>query len=105
MESAQAFFAEKISELQLVQQSVMKGIQTSSTQPVTDLPQTVMVTAISTVILAQLVLMLASKSGRSIIFKTVDTILAIIFLVIIMAIVLGLPFGKVFITVKFYQNV
>ena len=94
LESAQAFMSERMAMLQTAQVAVVKGIRTGNMQVAYNLPEDVIATVIGTVILAQLVLMLATRSGRSFIFKTVDTILALLFLGVIIAVVVGLPTGK-----------
>jgi hypothetical protein len=94
VEGAQAFISERMAMLQTAQVALVKGIKTGNMQAAYDLPEDVITTIISTVILAQLLLMLATRGGRSFIFKTVDTILALIFLGVIIAVVLGLPTGK-----------
>jgi hypothetical protein len=102
VEGAQAFLNQRLAMLQTAQVAVVKGIKTGNMQAAYNLPEDVIATVLSTVILAQLLLMLATRGGRSFIFKTVDTILALIFLVVIIAVVLGLPAGtSFFLSIKF----
>ena len=93
VEGAQSFISQRLAMLQMAQTTLVKGIKTGNMQVAYDLPEDVITTVIATVILAQLLLMLATRSGRSFIFKTIDTILALIFLGVIIAVVLGLPTG------------
>ena len=94
LDAVQSFFAGRIAQLETVQVAVIKGIQSGNLQSAYDLPHDAIVTAVGAVVFVQLALMLLTKSGRSFIFKTVDTILAIIFLAIVLVVVLGLPFGE-----------
>lgn len=94
VKGAQAFMSERLAMLQTAQVAVVKGIRSGNFQVAYDLPEDVISTVLGTVILTQLLLMLATRGGRSFIFKTVDTILALIFLLVIIVVVLGLPTGK-----------
>lgn len=94
LDAVQSYFVDRILELQTVQGAVMRGIQSGNLQSAYDLPRDTIVTAVGAIVLVQLVVVLLTKGGRSFIFKTIDTILALIFLAIIIALVLGLPVGK-----------
>jgi hypothetical protein len=94
VEGAQTFMSQRLAMLQTAQVALVKGIKTGNMQIAYDLPEDVITTVFGTVIVAQLLLMLATRGGRSFIFKTVDTILALIFLGVIIAVVVGLPSGK-----------
>jgi len=94
IEGAQAFMSQRLAMLQTAQVAVVKGIKSGNLQGAYDLPDDVIATVVGTAVLAQLLLILATRGGRSFIFKTVDTILALIFLAVIIVVVLGLPTGK-----------
>ncbi|PNH07883.1 hypothetical protein TSOC_005617 [Tetrabaena socialis] len=55
------------------------------------LPQSAMYTAIGTILAAQLVLVLLSRTGRRIVLTTADTILALVLLGILLLTILSLP--------------
>ncbi|KAL4525204.1 hypothetical protein Ndes2526A_g07283 [Nannochloris sp. 'desiccata'] len=92
--------SERLAMLQTAQVAVVKGIRSGNFQVAYDLPEDVISTVLGTVILTQLLLMLATRGGRSFIFKTVDTILALIFLLVIIVVVLGLPTAVFFLSYK-----
>ncbi|KAL4525205.1 hypothetical protein Ndes2526B_g07373 [Nannochloris sp. 'desiccata'] len=100
VKGAQAFMSERLAMLQTAQVAVVKGIRSGNFQVAYDLPEDVISTVLGTVILTQLLLMLATRGGRSFIFKTVDTILALIFLLVIIVVVLGLPTAVFFLSYK-----
>lgn len=92
-ESLHAFLTSRATQLTTVQTALLHGFQTGNFQSAYNLPHDTIMTAVGTLFLAQFIVLLLTRGGRSFLFKTVDTVLAIIFLVIILSIVLGLPFG------------
>lgn len=50
-------------------------------------------TSLGAVLLANLLVILASRKGRKLAFDTVETILAIVLVILLLSIVLGLPVG------------
>ncbi|CAL8470854.1 g10396 [Coccomyxa elongata] len=57
-------------------------------------------TSIGAVLLANLLVILASRKGRKLVFDTVETILAIVLVILLLSIVLGLPVGAVYLMLK-----
>ena len=60
----------------------------------TDFNNNVMLTSLGALLLPNLLVILASRKGRKLIFDTVETILAIILIILLLSIVLGLPIGE-----------
>ncbi len=58
-----------------------------------DLTLSSVLTSIGAVVLANLLVILASRKGRKLVFDTVETILAIVLVILLLSIVLGLPVG------------
>lgn len=59
-----------------------------------DLTNNIMLTSLGALLLPNLLVVLASRKGRKLIFDTVETILAIILVILLLSIVLGLPVGE-----------
>ncbi len=59
-----------------------------------DLTQSVMLTSLGALLLPNVLVILASRKGRKLVFDTVETILAIILVFLLLSIVLGLPIGE-----------
>jgi hypothetical protein len=92
--SVQAFLAERLALLQTVQAAAVKAFHSGSPTALYALPQDVVATAVTALLAAQLLLLLATRGGRSFIFKTLDTIAAVAMLAAILLIVTGLPVGE-----------
>ncbi|BDA45550.1 hypothetical protein COCOBI_07-3370 [Coccomyxa sp. Obi] len=65
-----------------------------------DLTFSTVLTSIGAVLLANLLVILASRKGRKLVFDTVETILAIVLVILLLSIVLGLPVGAVYLMLK-----
>ncbi|GLC45406.1 hypothetical protein PLESTB_000622000 [Pleodorina starrii] len=63
-------------------------------------PQSALYTAIGILVTAQLFMVLLTRSGRRAIFTTVDTVLAVLLVGILLAAILSLPIGAVYIGVR-----
>lgn len=57
-------------------------------------------TSFGAILLANLLVILASRKGRKLVFDTVETILAIVLVILLLSIVLGLPVGAVYLMLK-----
>lgn len=93
-ESVQAFLAERLALLQSVQAAAVTAFHAGTPAALYALPQDAVATAVGALLAAQLLLLLATRGGRSLVVKTVDTILAMALLAAILVIVAGLPVGK-----------
>lgn len=58
-----------------------------------DLTLSTVLTSIGAVLLANLLVILANRKGRKLVFDTIETILAIVLVILLLSIVLGLPIG------------
>ncbi|EIE20304.1 hypothetical protein COCSUDRAFT_54460 [Coccomyxa subellipsoidea C-169] len=65
-----------------------------------DLTQSVMLTSLGALLLPNVLVILASRKGRKLVFDTVETILATILVFLLLSIVLGLPIGAVYLMIK-----
>lgn len=60
----------------------------------------VLYTAVATLLLAQLGLVLLVPRGRKFVIQAVDTVLAVVLIVLLLAFIISLPFGAVYIGVR-----
>jgi hypothetical protein len=94
MNAIQTFLEQRRSDLVFAQQYGSDLMQHRSLARAGDLPSNVLLTALATVALAHLLLACLTRRGRKIVVEAVDTALAVVLIVALLAIVLGLPFGR-----------
>ncbi|GFR41793.1 hypothetical protein Agub_g2558 [Astrephomene gubernaculifera] len=100
LEALKEFQLQRFADLSALSMIAQQAWEDKAMPPLDSVPQSVLYTAIGAILVAQLTLILMSKTGRRIIFTTVDTVLAVVLVAILLTTILSLPIGAVYIGVR-----
>ncbi|GAB4821264.1 hypothetical protein N2152v2_008310 [Parachlorella kessleri] len=100
MEVAQHFWDARVADVQAGWSLLQEAISQKTLPAWDKVPANVLYSSLSALIGVQLLVTMLTSRGRRIVFDTVETILAIILILILLAVVIGLPLGIVFLTLK-----
>jgi hypothetical protein len=94
LEQLSSFQQQRMEELQHAYKLLDAAYSSGRLPQLTEVPTNVLLTAAGAAVLVQLLLLCLTRSGRRAVFLTVDTLAAIVFMVLLAAVVLGLPVGE-----------
>jgi hypothetical protein len=94
LEQLSSFQRQRMEELQQAYKLLGAAYSSGRLPQLAEVPSNVLLTAAATAALAQVLLLCLSRSGRRAVFLTLDTLAAVALMVLLAAVVLGMPVGE-----------
>jgi hypothetical protein len=94
VEQLALFQQQRVDDLQLAYKLAADAYATRTLPAFDEIPSHVLLTVAATLMLAQLLLLMLTRSGRKLVIETLDTMAATVLIILLVGIVLGLPVGE-----------
>lgn len=94
MESLHKFFEQRQADILVAGSILEKSYRDKSLSAWKEIPESALYTTLAAIVLVQLLVTSTTKRGRRVLYDTVETIIAIILIIFLLAIVFGLPLGE-----------
>eukprot|EP00195_Chlamydomonas_chlamydogama_P009413 CAMPEP_0202890972 /NCGR_PEP_ID=MMETSP1392-20130828/1195_1 /ASSEMBLY_ACC=CAM_ASM_000868 /TAXON_ID=225041 /ORGANISM="Chlamydomonas chlamydogama, Strain SAG 11-48b" /LENGTH=133 /DNA_ID=CAMNT_0049574629 /DNA_START=24 /DNA_END=425 /DNA_ORIENTATION=+ len=94
------FHADRLKDVSAAFNLVQQAVQERQIPDLANVPQSVLATGAYTGVIGFLFLLLLIPRTRKLILDTAETILAVVLIILLLAVVLGMPFGALYIGAK-----